>query len=197
MSSEPSSGRLREGLGRAAAAPVDVERALKVVLARQQRRVRARRVRTALVATAAVAVVAFGAPAVVDGLRREAAVLPPAAAPSLPGTYVVDVDPSSAAAQYELSGRWVVELAVDGSLRLTPPPTFNGPASESSYRADGEVLRVDVFVADALCEQVQQDEPVGTYRWTRTATGLLLEPVSEACPARALLLSGQPWQASP
>lgn len=197
MPSEPSQGRLREGLQRAADAPVDVEHALRVVLSRRRQRVRARRTGSVLLAAAAVVVAAVVLPAVVGGLLRDPESLPPAAAPSLRGTYVVDVDPTAAVDAYGLSGRWIVELAEGGSLRLTPPATFSGPASGSSYGVDGDLVRVDAFVADRLCQQVQQDQPVGTYRWARTAAALVLEPVSEACPARELLFAGQPWTAVP
>lgn len=197
MSSDPSDERLRAGLQQASDTPVDVERALHVVLGRRHRRARARRTWAVLAAAAAATGVAVGLPAAIEALRDDPVSLPPAAAPGLSGTYVVDVDPTAAADRFGLSGRWVVELAEDGILRLTPPPAFSGPVSGSSYGVDGDVVRVDAFVADALCEQVQLDEPLGTYRWTRTAAALDFTPLAEACPARELLFAGQTWEAAP
>ena len=199
---------VREGLERAADAVqrVDVERSLLRVLARRRRRVVARRSAAAVVAVAlAGAAVAF-VPDVLDqsGRRDAPDVVTPAGEPeggeqesSPAGTYAVEVGDAPLAAEHGMTGRWVVELRADGSVRMTAPPTFRGPTSGISYRTQGDRIVVDAFVSDPLCTMSQTVEPVGTYRWDLTAESLELVPVAETCDVRRLLLAGQTWQVLP
>jgi hypothetical protein len=177
--------RLRQELHSAAGPDADVEGALVAVRSRHRRRVRGRRTAAALTSVLAVVALTLGTPAVLerwqDPLERD--VLPPAAttAASLVGTYQVDVAASPAAEQAGMTGRWTVRLQEGGAVEMVPPGRFRGTASGSSYRADADVVRVDAFVSDVLCQSAQTTEPVGSYRWTRTSDTL----VSSRCPRRA------------
>jgi hypothetical protein len=188
--------RLRDGLHDAAVGTApDVERHLARVLTRHRRRTRARRSASVLAAALVVVAVALGVPSVTSGLREDdASVLEPAPPPSLPGTYVVDVPTSAAAESDGMTGRWVVVLGPDGDVDVTPPPGFRGVTSGITYRTDGDLLRIDAFISDPVCQGSQVAGPVGTYRWARSATRLQLEAVDESCAARELLFAGQPWQ---
>lgn len=198
--------RVRQGLERAAdgAPAVDVERSLHRVLARRRRRLTARRSAAAVVAVALAGAAVTFVPDVLDlssGRRNTPDVVVPGSGPergtdasSPAGTYAVDVGDSPLAAEHGMTGRWVVELRADGSVRLAAPPTFQGPTSGISYRTQGDELVVDAFVSDPLCTVSQAVEPVGTYRWDLTATSLDLVPVAETCEVRRLLLAGQTWQ---
>ncbi len=190
--------QIREGLQRAADADhgADVERSLSLVRNRRRRRVRSRRAAAAVAVTALVTAAATGVPTVLGEWadRRDVIAAPPADALGLPGTFAVDVDESPLAAQHGMAGRWIIELRADDSIHVEPPPTFEGPTSGISYRAEGDTVLIDAFVSDPLCTVSQTIEPVGTYRWTRTVDTLELAPVSETCDARRLLFAGQSWE---
>ncbi|MBA3250947.1 MAG: hypothetical protein H0T66_11745 [Geodermatophilaceae bacterium] len=193
--------RLREGLHRTAAAspPADVERSLSRVVIGRRRRVWTRRGTLGLVAAALVTGMAVGVPAVVDELRKppESGVLAPGVRPGLPGVYVVDIGDSALAAQHAMSGRWEIELRLDGTALFDPPDAFRSPTSGISYRVEGNEVRVDAFNSDPLCFVSQVSPPVGIYRWTRTSEALRFVPVSETCAARELLFAGQTWVVQP
>jgi hypothetical protein len=190
--------RLRQGLDSAAGPTADVEGALVAVRSRHRRRVRGRRTAAALTSVLAVVSLTLGAPTVLErwqdprGLEEP----PPAAttAESLVGTYVVDIEASPAAERDGMAGRWTVRLQEGGAVEMVPPGRFRGTASGSSYRAEADVVRVDAFLSDVLCESAQVTEPVGSYQWTRTSDTLVFVAVSDACAARRLLFAGQPWK---
>lgn len=194
--------RLREGLDAAADmtahTTADVEIALTEVRSRHRRRVRTRRAAAALTSLAAVVSLALGAPIALEHWQDQRASndLPLAGTvvDSLVGTYTVDVQASPAAEQDGMVGRWTLRLQEGGAVEMVPPGRFTGTTSGSSYRAEGDVVRVDTFVSDVRCQSAQVTEPVGTYRWSRTSDSLTFVVVSDACLVRRLLFAEQPWK---
>jgi hypothetical protein len=191
--------RLREGL-RAASEAIDVSsheayRAVEAAGARRRVRRRASTVAVGLIAAAAIVVTYFiGVPS----LRtvKDQTVTP--AQPTPAGTYVVDIASSSAAQRTRMTGRWVIVLSTNGSIRLDPPPGFPADLAESAtYEATANRFKTNLFVGTSLCETSQPTAPLGIYTWTRSATDLRFTATQETCEARRVLVAGQPWRSSP
>jgi hypothetical protein len=185
--------RLRAGLQHSAeAVRSDVAGALHAVerRARRQRRIVAI---ARLAATAVVAVVvAIVGTVAVHRLRGEGLNVLPAGPPA--GTYVVDIPSSDLAQRQGMVGRWVVTLRSDGVLNLTPPEAFTGNPYGASYQTDGDLLRTNAFMSSPGCQGT--GDPIGTYRWVRTATKLTFTIIADSCNARRLLFGGQAWEVS-
>ena len=185
--------RLRNGLARIASdVTVKQSAALEVVQGRARRQ--GRIVRTAQV-LAVAAVLAVGMLVAVPlGLGRPPS--EPAVPPGteLDGTYVVDVADTTANLRMGVAGRWVVTLRPNGGFEVIPPDTYQHPHSGITYRVEGDQLRTDALVSSPGCQAA--GTYVGTYRWTRTDSNVRFVLVSDACPARMALFTGQDWEIS-
>lgn len=184
--------RLRDGLQRSVA---DIDPSPVPALARVEGRVRrSRRTRARVVAVVAaaatVAIVVLMVP-VVQRLTSERTV-DPARPAGVEGSYVVEVPDTARLRRASATGRWLVTLAPEGVMRLTPPPTFPGEVGSDSYRVEGDVLRSNVFIDEPGCQA--SDQPVGTYRWEVSEGGLVFTLVEDTCPARRALFASSTWQ---
>lgn len=130
-------------------------------------------------------------PSVVDTVRQR--IEPVVQQPSgLEGTYVVDLADSAENRRTRVGGRWVVTFRPDGVMEITAPDTYPHPRTGQAYRVDGDELRTDALVDSAGCQAAGMF--VGTYRWARNDTILRFVLVSDSCPARVALFSGQDWE---
>lgn len=186
--------RLRSGLARMAA-EVDAapSPALGLVRARARRRNRMGRGVGVLAVAFATALLVVAAPRAVDLVTKNRQ---PTVRPSSPlvGTFVVDLAGTPANRRAGVVGRWVVSFRPDGSVDLNPPTTYRLSRTGQSYRVDGDRLRTDVLVDTVGCQA--EGAFVGTYRWTLDDTTLRFALVSDACPARIALFTGQDWETS-
>ena len=184
--------RLRRGLA-SIAADVTAEPlpALEIVQGRARRHDRI--VRTVQVAAVAVALVLGMLIAVpFDGGRQRTE--PVQAGGELEGTYVVDLADTAPNRRIGVVGRWVVTLWPDGGVDVIAPDAYRRPPTGATYRVDGNELRTNTFVDGMGCQAA--GAYVGTYRWTRDGSEVRFVLVSDACPPRIALFTGQDWEAS-
>jgi hypothetical protein len=184
--------RLRNGLARIAAdVTAEPTSALRTVQRRARRQVRIVRAARVLAVAAALALGVLVAPPALDQVRRltEPAVRPVG---ELEGTYVVDLADTAANRGAGVVGRWVVTLRSDGVVETTPPVTYPRARTGSTYRIEGDELRTDALVDSVGCQAAGAF--VGRYRWARDDATLRFSLVSDACPARVALFSGQDWE---
>ncbi len=190
--------RLRAGLHDAAdQLPTDTERAFARVVTGARRQRARRRVAGGILASAVVATAALAWPQLAPGDRAPA----PAPAPEPPtspaGQYVVDVpEPDQRTNDVDMSGRWLITLAEDGSVTFDPPAGFPANVEGGTYSVTGGELRTDLFLS-GVCEATQAAGPVATYRWSRTADSLDLTPIDENCPGRQALFDAPVWRVIP
>ena len=150
------------------------------------RRVARRRAATALAALVAVAL-PLGAMLGVRTLHRPAAPVQVVDGTGMLGTYTADITglPGADSA----TGRWVLDVRGNGTIVLEAPSAYRGIVTGFHYVTDGARVRVDLFTQD-LCT----DLPVGTYTWSRTASGLRFDVVDDSCSARTAFLTGRTWR---
>lgn len=89
------------------------------------------------------------------------------------------------------NGSWTIGFAERGVLTLSPPRTLVAGTDGAAYDASGPQVRVDAFV-NGVCNEL----PPGTYAWSRSADGLRLTAVDDACAPRVELLAGT-WTEQP
>jgi len=187
--------RVRAALHAAADAyEPDEAEALRIVVARTGGVRRTRqpwRVLAAAIAVVAVVLVAVGIGQLLRGSPRSSAV---AAAP-LPGRYVVDVSETSAGENRDIAGRWVVVLAEDGTIQLTPPETYSLARTGSSYRTDGHTLRTDVLLDYPGCQAGTSS--LGVYLWHAYTDQVQFVVVDDECAPRIALFTDQRWERLP
>ncbi len=186
--------RLRNGVARIASeVTVDPSSALKIVQSRARRQVRMIRIVQVFAVAAAVALGVMVVPPAFDHVRQPT---DPAVQPGseLEGTYVVDVIDNPANRTAGVVGRWVVTLGPNGLIEIIPPSTYPGPRTGPTYRIEGNELRTDVLVESVGCQATGAF--VGIYRWARNDTILRFVLISDACPARIALFTGQDWEAT-
>jgi hypothetical protein len=187
--------RLRVGLsGEAEAVTPEVEWQLERVMGRGLRRTRMRRAGYGIAvaaASAAAVVLAFNA-GVFDPSVNEHVPGPVNQPEQIQGEYVVEISQATDR-QADMVGRWRVELADGGVLRLVPPRGYAGTTSGSSYRVAGDVILTNAFVDRPGCQTVER----GSYRWKRTGSTLRFAVVDDSCADRELLFADQTWEALP
>jgi hypothetical protein len=189
--------RLREGFRQAADALTPDSLAALHAVERRARRHQRRAVVNQLAAAAlAMALVLVGLPWAVGQWQRPDTAAPPAPAPDLAGEYVVDIGESGLARSEGMVGRWIIRLTSDGAIVFVPPDSFQGSRTGMSYQVDGDQIRTNAFVND-LCGAASSADPVGTYRWSRTASMLRFAVATDSCEARRLLFADQPWEEVP
>ena len=180
--------RLRSGLAANAnevSAPVEAH--LDRVLLRRRRRVRNR---VALV-TAAVVAGAVIVPTSVTRLGDRPQVT---AAPSLAGSYRVEVDgrgPTRA-----MDGTWEVTIDGRGLIELTPPSSYDGPPVDDSgdYQVSDDEITTNLLLGWPGCQLAQP--AVGTYSVVVADGGLRFDPVRDTCPGRLRIFTSR-WERLP
>ena len=190
--------RVRDALRRTAQRN-DRDRELGGPLASVERRgLRARRVRhavTVLMTISAIALVAILGPGILREIRSDRAPSPPASStqPTDPyqrvaGTYTVRLSVGSPlASQTGTAGPWIVRLGPGGEMTLIGPSSFASAPVLSRYTLAGDRFSTDAFSGQAGCP-----ESTGSYRWERTASDLVLQPVAETCDIRRAVFGSAP-----
>ena len=152
--------------------------------------VRGRRGRAARVAVAAGLVAAAAAVGVLvivawpDGVDRP----PPATSPTSPTAVLFDRYESDVTRPARLSGRWVLEFAGNGTVRVIPPEGYSGVVSGTVFTADASRLRTNLFAQD-VCADLGN----GEFSWTRSGARLALADSDEPCAARSQFLTQNTW----
>jgi hypothetical protein len=185
----PIEDRIRAGLSRNAEVPVPpVEHHLAEVRRRHRRRLVAR-----LAVAAAVVIIVGTVPlALLTKLADRAQEPARPGPPSLPGTYSVVIDGAAAS---DLRGTWRVTLAGDGSVTLTPPPTYRGAVTKgATYEMSGAQLTTNVFVDSPGCQRTAP--PVGVYHVAVSTDRAVFTPVHDSCPPRLALFRAR-WERVP
>jgi hypothetical protein len=190
--------RLREGLARNAESfEPDVELSLAGVASRARRRSRRRRIAIGISAAAAVAAVVVGLLFVTrphEGVRStlEPGLTPGGSGPevqALTGRFEATVASGAGGSlPFDVAGRWVLDLAADGSMRVTAPGTYVGVVSAPLFQATREWFRTSLFGTD-LCSGL----PPGTYRWSVTGSRLRFSELDDPCDGRVGVLASQEW----
>jgi hypothetical protein len=187
--------RLRRGLAdNAQSIEASTERELTAVLARNRRRTQLRWVGYATTAAVAavVTVIAF---AFVGQRQPTTPPATPERATALAGRYVVDVPSSKQAKRLHVAGRWVIVMENDGGLAIVPPAGYTGIVSGASYRIEGDRVRTNSFIDSPGCQRTSDQS--GLYEWQEAAGIVEFVAVKDACMARRIIFSGQPWVSVP
>ena len=153
--------RLREGLQRSMSAiATDPERGLNDARRRGRRRLVIRRA-VALLALVALVALVVAAPAVLDLVRdqrnRPATTLNP---PPMSGTYTTTVTAQDTA-DAGMSGRWLLSLDRDGTLRLSSLTDGDLHPSVTRYRTRGSEFLTTALTGDGDEQQQVGEAQVG------------------------------------
>jgi hypothetical protein len=189
--------RLREQLRREAAAiDPDVGRGLMLVEGRARRRGSVG-LGSLLAATAIIVVVVIGQrvwSTAQDGGPGASVLMtaPPSAAlgyERIAGTYLAVLDVDAGGAELaDVAGEWTMVLQPNGTMLVTPPPTFDEGGSTQSgvaFSIEGDDLRTNLFQ--------QRCDSVGAYGWVLAGDRLTMTAVDDDCELRRAVLAARTW----
>jgi hypothetical protein len=161
---------------------LDIDRRLAAAERRGARSRSLRYARNATVGLVVVLALTTLGPGLIQDLRRIGHTADPSPAPtSVDGTFVVNIPDGGRAAAAGMTGTWTIALS-DGGITLVPPSTFASAPLYADYTIEGDTMTTSVF-RGSLCDST------GTYRWTRSASELRLEVLSDPCAGRVALLT--------
>lgn len=142
----------------------------------------------AIAAAVVVALLVLGPQLLRSLLAEEEPEPAPRPGGGLSGTWVRTLDGAQDPAW---NGPWTIAFADGGVLTLSPPRALPAGTDGAAYATSGAQVRVDAFV-NGICNELSP----GTYAWSRSADGLRLTAVDDACAPRVELLAGT-WTEQP